>query len=253
VDAAERRKGWRCARILVAAGALLGAQGTMLAGGPKYVAGASFFDPAEMGQPLRWPGGVVQYFVDQGPLNDAVSNPQATAMVDAAAALWSAVPTAGVTLTDAGTLNEDVSGPNVLAGNGVILEPADVSPAATAYPVGVIYDADGSVINLVFGAGASDATSCQNNAVWTWIDNMGTEATIAHAVIVLNGLCATTEDQLEMMRLRAGAGVWRGSGAGILAGEPRGPHEWRSEPGDGTAGDAAVECRMRDHGRRVPS
>ena len=38
-------------------------------------------------------------------------------MVDAAAALWSAVPTAGVTLVDAGPLNEDVSGSNIVAGN----------------------------------------------------------------------------------------------------------------------------------------
>ncbi|HUB29031.1 MAG TPA: IPT/TIG domain-containing protein [Terracidiphilus sp.] len=199
VDVLVRRMRWRWVRIVVAAVALLDVPGTSPAGGPKYVAGASFFDPAVMGEPVRWPGGAVQYFVDQGPLSDAVSNQQATAMVDAAAALWSAVPTAGVTLTDAGTLNEDVSGANVVAGNGVILEPADVAPGATAYPVGVIFDADGSVINRVFGAGASDATSCQNNAVWTWIDNMGTEATIAHAVIVLNGLCAATADQLEMM------------------------------------------------------
>ena len=34
-------------------------------------------------------------------------------MVDAAAALWSAVPTAGVTLTDQGPLNEDVNGSNI--------------------------------------------------------------------------------------------------------------------------------------------
>ena len=44
------------------------------------------------------------------------SNQQATAMVDAAAALWSAVPTAGVTLIDTGSLNEDVSGANIVAG-----------------------------------------------------------------------------------------------------------------------------------------
>src|SRR5579862_1553860 len=64
-----------------------------VAGGPKYVAGNSYFNPAVVGQPLHWAGGVVNYFVDQGPLNSQINNEQATAMVDAAAALWSAVPT----------------------------------------------------------------------------------------------------------------------------------------------------------------
>ena len=83
---------------------------TLFAGGPKYVAGTAYFDPAVVGQPVHWSGGVVNYYVDQGPLNSQITNQQATAMVDAAAAIWSAVPTAGVILTDAGSLNEDVSG-----------------------------------------------------------------------------------------------------------------------------------------------
>ena len=68
------------------------------AGGPKYVAGTSYFNPAVLGQPLHWSGGQVRYYVDQGPLSSTVTNQQATAMVDAAAALWSAVPTAGCLL-----------------------------------------------------------------------------------------------------------------------------------------------------------
>jgi hypothetical protein len=69
-----------------------------LAGGPKHVAGVSFFNPAAVGQPIHWANGQVNYYVDQGPLNSSVTNQQAKAMVDAAAALWSAIPTAGVTL-----------------------------------------------------------------------------------------------------------------------------------------------------------
>jgi hypothetical protein len=142
------------------------------AGGPKYVAGASYFDPAALGQPVHWAGGQVDYYVDQGPLNGSVSNQQATAMVDAAAALWSAVPTAGVTLVDKGPLNEDVSGANLVVSGtnftvaneqttqvGQITQPADVTPAATSYPLGVIFDADGSVIDALFGTGASQPTS----------------------------------------------------------------------------------------------
>src|ERR1035438_1419716 len=99
------RPAWPLAAIL-----LLLAPWTVWAGGPKYVAGVSFFNPAAKGQPVYWAGGQVNYYVDQGPLNGSVSNSQATAMVDAAAAIWSAVPTAGVTLTDKGQLNEDVTG-----------------------------------------------------------------------------------------------------------------------------------------------
>jgi hypothetical protein len=171
-----------------------------VAGGPKYIAGTSFFNPAVTGEPIRWAGGQVNYSVDQGPLSGSVSNQQATAMVDAAAALWSAVPTAGVTLTDIGPLNEDVNGSNIAVNSsGQITAPADVTPAATNYPLAIIYDADGSVINAVFGVTASQPDACQNNAVYVWIDNFNPDATIAHAVIVLNGLCATNSAMLDMM------------------------------------------------------
>ncbi|MDR3772099.1 MAG: Ig-like domain-containing protein [Terracidiphilus sp.] len=169
------------------------------AGGPKYVAGTSFFNPAALGQPIHWNAGQVNYYVDRGPLNGSVSNLQATAMVDAAAALWSAIPTSAVTLTDRGPLNEDVSGSNIAATSGLITAPADVTSAATSYPLGVIYDADGSVIDAIFGTGASQPTSCQNNGVWMWLDNINPDATIAHGIILLNGLCASSPAQLQMM------------------------------------------------------
>ncbi|MGA2050557.1 MAG: IPT/TIG domain-containing protein [Terracidiphilus sp.] len=178
---------------------LLLAPSFALAGGPKYVAGSSFFNPAVLGQPIHWPGGKVNYYVDQGPLNASVSNQQATAMVDAAAALWSAVPTAAVNLTDMGPLNEDVNGNNIAAVNWQITAPIDVTSLATTYPLGVIYDADGSVTDAIFGTGASDPTSCQNNGVWTWLDNINADATVAHGIILLNGLCATNPALIEMM------------------------------------------------------
>lgn len=173
--------------------------GLAQAGGPKYVAGVSYFNPAVLGQPLHWAGGQLNYYVDQGALSATVTNAQATAMVDAAATLWSAVPTAAVKLTDMGSLNEDVNGTDIAVMNGIITAPADVTPAATGYPVGVIYDADGSVIDALFGTGASQPTSCQLNGVWTWLDNFNPDATVTHSVILLNGLCATTPAMLEMM------------------------------------------------------
>lgn len=169
------------------------------AGGPKFIAGPTYFNSAVLGQPVHWAGGEVNYYVDQGALNSTISNQQATAMVDAAASIWSAVSTAGVTLTDKGPLNEDVSGLNIAATNGVITAPADVTPSATNYPLAIVYDADGSVIDAIFGSGTSKPDTCQNNGVYVWLDTINPDATIAHAVIVLNGLCATTPDLVSMM------------------------------------------------------
>jgi len=176
------------------------APGAAFAGGPKYVAGTSYFNPSVLGQPVHWANGQLNYYVDQGALSSTVTNQQATAMVDAAAALWSAVPTAGVTLADLGSLNEDVNGQNIAVNaSGQITAPADVTPSATNYPLGVIYDADGSVIDAIFGATTSAPDACQDNGVFVWMDNLNTDATIAHAIIILNGRCATTPPMLEMM------------------------------------------------------
>jgi hypothetical protein len=178
---------------------LLLAPSAAMGGGPKYVAGVSSFDPAVVGQPVHWAGGQVNYYVDRGPLNSQVTNQQATAMVDAAAALWNAVPTAGVTLSDKGPLNEDVSGSSLVALNGVLAQPADVTSAAANYPLGVIYDADGSVLDALFGQGTSAPDTCQDNGVTVWLDNINPDATIAHGIILLNGRCATNSNLLAMM------------------------------------------------------
>lgn len=168
------------------------------AGGPKYVAGATYFNSAVMGQPVVWVNGQVRYFVDQGSLGP-LSNPQAIAMIDAAAAVWNAVPTAAVQLADAGSLAEDVNGSDVVAGNGALTAPNDVTPGATGTPVAVIFDSDGAVIDALEGSGASEPTSCQLNGVLYWIDNMTTNANFAHGVIVVNGRCATSANLLQMM------------------------------------------------------
>ena len=123
----------------------------LLAGGPKWIAGTSYFDPAVIGQPVRWATGIIDYYVDKGPLSSQINNQQATAMVDSAAALWSSVPTAGVQLTNSGTLAEDVSGTSAISGKSVfgsptLALPSDVAPSATNRPLAVIYDADGSII-----------------------------------------------------------------------------------------------------------
>lgn len=222
-----------------------------LAGGPKFVAGTAYFNAAVVGQPVHWSRGKVNYYVDQGSLNNQFSNQDATAMVDAAAAIWSAVPTAGVILTNSGSLNEDVNGASVIAGNQVFAAPSDVTPTATNYPLAVIYDADGSVINSLFGAGASDPTSCQNNGVFTWLDNIRPDATIGHGVILLNGLCATNANLVAMMQYELERAFGRVLGLdyaqvnpGALAnGEPNGLLGWPvMQPMSGTCGAMGGIC-----------
>ncbi len=224
---------------------------SLVAGGPKYIAGVSFFNPAVVGQPVHWAGGQVVYYVDQGPLNSSIGNQQATAMVDAAAALWSAVPTAGVTLTRRGALNEDVSGANILPGNQSIAQPSDAAPSATSYPLAVIYDSDGAVIDAVFGAYTSDPSNCETNGVMAWIDNFNPDATIAHAVLVLNGRCAVTPDQVTMMQFlleRAwgrilGLGYAQVNPGALHNGEPEGTEGWPvMQPMSGTCGPAGGIC-----------
>ena len=222
------------------------------AGGPKYVAGTTFFNPAAVGQPVYWAQGQVSYFVDQGALSSSVSNQQATAMVDAAAALWSAVPTAAVTLTDMGALNEDVNGSNIqVNSSGQIIAPSDVTPSATNHPLAVIYDADGSVINAIYGATASQPDACQNNAVYVWIDNFNPDATIAHAVILLNGLCATNAAMLEMMTFELERAFGRVLGldfsqvnpGALTDGNPEGAQGWPiMQPLSGACGASGGAC-----------
>src|SRR5208337_1150790 len=45
----------------------------------------------------------------------------------------------------------------------------------------------------------SQPDACQNNGVYVWLDNFNTNATFAHGVIILNGLCATSANMIEMM------------------------------------------------------
>ena len=235
-----------------------------LAGGPKYVAGVSFFNPGVLGAPVHWSNGRLDYYVDQGPLNASVTNQQATAMVDAAAALWSAVPTAGVTLTDMGQLNEDVSDANLVVGAasfavtneqttqaGQITQPADVVPTATAYPLGIIYDADGSIAAALFGPEASSPSSCQNNGVSVWLDNINPDATIVHAIILLKGLCATNPNQLAMMSFELERAFGRVLGLDYAQvnpganqnGEPDGTSGWPvMQPLSGLCGPAGGTC-----------
>src|SRR5580693_9826394 len=131
------------------------------AGGPKYVAGSSYFDPSTMGQPITWSLGVVNYYTDQGDLSPILPNAAANLFVASAFTQWTSVSTAALTAVDAGQLAEDVNGANIaINSNGTVTAPADITPSATQSPVGVVYDFDGSVTDALLGAGAGDPSQC---------------------------------------------------------------------------------------------
>lgn len=197
------------------------------AGGPAYVAGKSYFDTPAMGTPLTWSQGSISYYTDQGDLSTALPSVSADAFISSAFAMWTSIPTAAISATQTGHFAEDVSGANLTVVNGAISTPADISPAATSMPVGIVYDEDGSVTDALLGAGASDATSCADNAVFGGIDNFDTSAHFTHALIVLNGKCAQSSAQLPDLQyhlLRVIGRVlgldWSQANLNVIAGNP---------------------------------
>lgn len=179
------------------------------AGGPRWVAGSSYFNPSVKGQPIVWANGEVTYYTDLGNLSAQVTQAQANAMVATAAAVWSNVKTAAVTIQHGGSLAEDVNGSNVTVGaNGVTL-PADIQPTTTSKPVAVVYDADGSVINAIYGTGASSPLACQNNGVLVSVDNLAVTGNIVHALVLVNGLCATNAVQIANLQYQLIRGFGR--------------------------------------------
>ncbi|MGC2637012.1 MAG: IPT/TIG domain-containing protein [Acidobacteriaceae bacterium] len=78
--------------------------------------------------------------------------------------------------------------------------PPDIASTNTSKPVAVVYDETGVAINAIYGAGASSPQACANDGVITGVDNLTTGGTIAHALILVNGLCATTTAQLATIQ-----------------------------------------------------
>jgi hypothetical protein len=198
------------------------------AGGPKYVAGTSYFNSTTTGQPLVWPQGLITYYTDQGSLSPILPNASANSFVASAFSVWTSVPTAAITATSGGQLAEDVNGTNViLNADGTITMPADIQPTATGTPVGVVYDYDGSVTDALIGSGAGDPSQCFFNAVYGGDDNYGTSATYQHALIVINGQCALQSSQLtdvEYRLVRVIGGVlgvgWSQVNPNVVSGTP---------------------------------
>jgi hypothetical protein len=122
------------------------------AGGPKYIAGVSYFNSGLTGTPLTWSQGAITYYTDQGDLSPILLGPAADAFVASALSQWTSVPIVSVVATHGGQLAENVSGSNVYVNpDGTITMPADIEPSATGTPVGVVYDEDGTVTDALLG------------------------------------------------------------------------------------------------------
>jgi IPT/TIG domain-containing protein len=173
------------------------------AGGPKSVAGTSYFEANATGQPLVWAQGQIAYYTDQGDLSPILPNASANAFVADAFSQWNSVATAAVAAASAGQLAEDVNGGNVTVNaDGTVSMPTDIQPTATGTPVGIVYDYDGSVTSALLGSGAGDSSQCFFNAAFGGDDNYGPPATYLHALVVINGQCAQESSQLVDVEYR---------------------------------------------------
>jgi len=177
--------------------------GVSCAGEPRFIAGSSYFNSSIMGQPITWSLGQVNYYTDQGDLSPILPNVAANAFVANAFNVWTSVSTAALTATSAGQLAEDVNGSNIAVdSSGTVTAPADIRPAATEDPVGIVYDYDGSVTDALLGTGAGDPSQCFSNAVFGSVDNFGAGANFLHALVVVNGQCALQLSQLPDVEYR---------------------------------------------------
>ncbi|MBI3949339.1 MAG: hypothetical protein HY314_02630 [Acidobacteria bacterium] len=96
------------------------------------------------GRPLIWrTDQPVPFTPDQGPLG-RLSNNEAVAFTEGLFQVWEDVPTAAITFVQQGQLSVDVTGANVM--NVLNQIPSNESP--------IIFDADGSITDALFGMGA---------------------------------------------------------------------------------------------------
>ena len=223
-------------RMRIVICALLGAFGLLIlfvppaqAGGPKYVAGVTYFNQGLAGTPVTWAQGTVNYYTDQGDLSPILPGPSADALVADAFSQWTSIPTAAVVATHGGQLAEDVNGSNVYRNSdGTITMPADIEPSAVDKPVGIVYDEDGSVTDAFLGQGAGDPSQCFGNAVFGGTDNYSVDAQFLHALVIMNGNCAQSSSQLTNVEYRLvrvlgsvlGLG-WSQANLNAITGNPR--------------------------------
>src|SRR5262245_2274325 len=157
----------RIAAILTAV-AVFGGTPAAFAGGPLYV-----FDPATR-TPYTWPGGRAAVYTDLGSLG-TLDNDQADAMVAFSWNQWNQVPTSTFEATLAGDFASlglpDIDATNI----------DQVLGAWNGGGVHVVYDADGSIFEALFGP----YSGVLGFAMIEWVDDNSPD--ILEATAVLNG------------------------------------------------------------------
>ena len=204
----------------------LAAAQPLSAGGPRWVAGPPFY--TVQGVPVVWKQANLLYFTDPGDLSASVNHASADALVEAAVSVWN-LPVAHITVAQGGALAEHVSGANVYPGSTGMVWPADLEATnSAAIPVAVVYDTDGSVIDTLEGAGASDPVGCAQNGVVETVDQFDPGGYILHAIVVINGRCAgpaaEQQTQLEYQLMRVFGRVlglaWSQTNDNVFTGVP---------------------------------
>jgi hypothetical protein len=134
--------------------------------------------------PLKYPGaGAVTFNYDPGVLGTR-SKPQADAIVTAASALWTNVPTATITLSRGSDLPEDVTSANYTTYFNNFND--GLNP--------VIYDSDGSILDLLLGAGSH--TSVGGFAT---SGSAGSPCRYTEGRAIINGAVSLTDNVLTML------------------------------------------------------
>lgn len=132
----------QCALFVVA----LHSANTVFAGGPLAVEGSGG------NSPVRYSPATININFDIGPLG-ARTNVEADALVLQAFALWNNVATSDLTLLQGNDLGTDVDITNYTA---FIPDTSANNPANSDQLNPMVYDNDGSIIDDMFGVGASD-------------------------------------------------------------------------------------------------
>jgi hypothetical protein len=160
------------------------------AGGPLNVAGVSGFQNGLAGTPITWANGRATYYTDQGNLGPLLPSAAADQFVADAFARWTSISTAALRADRAGALAEDVNGTNVFLLNGTLSLPLDIQPNSPK-PIAIVYDAERRVTDALLGEGAGASELCSTNSIYVSVDQCTSDAHIAHALVIINGNCAT--------------------------------------------------------------
>lgn len=170
------------------------------AGTARFIAGEGW--GVSSANTVNWKVNTLQYYTDQGPLSPTVGHAAADSLVAAAAGVWN-VPTSSLTLTQGGQLAEDVTSQTAVVTPAGVVLPPDTQPLNEGQmPIAVIYDADGTLIDLLLGEGASEPEGCLQNGVIGDLDDIHqNDGSLRHATLILNGRCVadgTTDELLQM-------------------------------------------------------